>query len=120
MTDSFLVANNLDRANNCELRLIRRRANTGRFVHCLLEIQSKYLRRTWLCFCQGFGFSPIVTTKHYVMKYMKNDEYFILFIRHFPCPSPIECIHQHPIKWIHQCICTQRDITGHWSQGELV
>ena len=66
------------------------------------------------------GFSPIVTTKHNVMKYMENDEYFILFIRHFPCPSPIECIHQHPIKWIHQCICTQRDITGHWSQGEIL
>ena len=46
------------------------------------------------------------------MKCMENDEYFILFIRHFPCPSPIECIHQHPIKWIHQCICTQRDITN--------
>ena len=66
------------------------------------------------------GFSPIVTTKHNVMKYMENDEYFILFIRHFPCPSPIECIHQHPIKWIHQCICTQRDITGHLSQGEIL
>ena len=58
-----------------------------------------------------FGFSPIVTTKHDVMKYMENDEYFILFICHFPCPSPIELTHQHPIKWIHQRIFTQRDIT---------
>ena len=68
----------------------------------------------------NLGFSPIVTTKHNVMKCMENDDYFILFIRHFPCPSPIECIHQHPIKWIHQCICTQRDITRHWSQGEIL
>ena len=41
------ATNNLDRVNNCELRLIKRTANTGRprtalFVH-LLEIQSKYL-----------------------------------------------------------------------------
>ena len=62
---------------------------------------------TYVC----MGFSPIVTTKHDVMKYMENDEYFILFICHFPCPSPIELTHQHPIKWIHQRIFTQRDIT---------
>ena len=57
------------------------------------------------------GLTPIVTTKHDVMKYVENDEYFILFICHFPCPSPIEFTHQHPIKWIHQCIFKQRDIT---------
>ena len=66
-----------------------------------------------------FGLTPGVTTSHELMKYMENDEYFILFMRHFPCPSPMEFIHQHPIKWIHQCIFTSRDDTWHWSWGEI-
>ena len=65
------------------------------------------------------GLTPGVTTSHELMKYMENDEYFILFMRHFPCPSPMEFIHQHPIKWIHQCIFTPRDITWHWLWGEI-
>ena len=58
-----------------------------------------------------FGLTPIVTTQHDVMNYMENGEYLILFISHFLCPSPIKFTHQHPTKWIHQCIFAQRDIT---------
>ena len=61
------------------------------------------------------GLTTGVTTSHESMKHMENDEYLILFKHHFPCRSPVGFIHQHPIKWIHQCIFLQRDITCHQS-----
>ena len=43
------------------------------------------------------GLTPVVTTSHESMKHIENDEYFILFMHHFPYRSPVGFIHQHPI-----------------------